>query len=128
MLTEAETDILRQAAGLIIPASETYDVPGADDLAIVAEIAVSAARDIDAVRAALAAFAAQPDESFPKAHPAHAEVLQTIVASCYYRDARVLRSLGRSAEPPFPDGFEVEKGDFTLLDPVRARGPIWRKT
>ena len=127
MLTEPETDTLRQAAGLIIPASEAYDVPGADDLLIMAEIAVSAAREAGAVRAALTAFAAQPDESFPKTYPAHAEVLQTIVASCYYRDARVLRSLGRSAEPPFPNGFQVEEGDFSLLDPVRARGPIWRK-
>ena len=55
MLTEAETDTLLQAAGLIIPASEAYDVPGADDLLIMAEIAVSAAREAGAVRAALTA-------------------------------------------------------------------------
>ena len=127
MFTEAEIETLTRVAGLIIPASKAYGLPGADDPAIMADITVSAARDEAAVRAALAAFAEIGDASFQQSHPAEAEVLQTIVASCYYRDARVLTSLGRDPRPPMPDGFEVEQGDFSLLDPVRARGPIWRK-
>ena len=127
MFTDAEIDVLTKVAGLIIPTCAEHGVPGADDPAIMAEIAVSAARDEDAVRAALIAFAAVGDASFQHSHPAEASVLQTIVASCYYRDARVLTSLGRDPRPPMPKGFEVEEGDFTLLDPVRARGPIWRQ-
>ena len=127
MLTEAEIETLRQVAGLIIPASAEYGVPGADDPAILAEIVTSARRDEDAVRAALAAFAGIGDMSFQISHPAEATVLQTIVASSYYRDPRVLTALGREPRPPMPGGFEVEEGDFSLLDPVRARGPIWRK-
>lgn len=126
MFSEAEIEVLSRVAGLIIPASETHGVPGANDPAIMAEIIVSARRDETAVRAAMAAFEAVGDTSFQQSHPAEASVLQTIVASCYYRDGRVLRSLGREAEPPMPDGFEVEKGDFSLLDPVRSRGVIWR--
>lgn len=127
MFTETELGTLTRVAGLIIPASEAYGVPGADDPAIMAEIIISAARDEAAVRAALEAFEANGDASFQQSHPAEAEVLQTIVASCYYRDPRVLTSLGRAPRPPMPLGFELEEGDFSLLDPVRERGPIWRK-
>lgn len=127
MFTETEIETLTRIAGLIIPTSERYGVPGADDPAIMAEIMVSAAREEEAVRNALTAFTGHGDAAFQQTQPEHAAVLQTIVASCYYRDARVLRSLGREARPPMPDGYEVEEGDFSLLDPVRARGPIWRK-
>ena len=37
-----------------------------------------------------------------------------------------MRSLEMEARAPFPKGFEVEAGDWSLLDPVRARSPIWR--
>lgn len=127
MFTEIEIETLSRVAGLIIPASDAHGVPGADDPAIMAEIIVSAGRTEVAVRAALAAFDAVGDASFQQSHPAEASVLQTIVASCYYRDARVLQSLGREAKPPMPDGFEVGRGDFSLLEEVRARGPIWRR-
>ena len=127
MFTDAEIEMLSKVAGLIIPASLTYEVPGADDPAIMAEILVSAGRREEAVRAALAAFEEVGDAGFQTSHPAEAAVLQTIVASCYYRDPRVLTSLGREARAPMPKGFEVEEGDFSLLDPVRARGPVWRR-
>lgn len=127
MFTDAEIEVLTRAAGLIIPASEAHGVPGADDPAIMAEVIISAGRNEAAVRSALAAFEEVGDASFQHSHPAEADVLQTIVASCYYRDGRVLQSLGREAKPPMPDGFQVGQGDFSLLDEVRARGAIWRR-
>ena len=30
------------------------------------------------------------------------------------------------ARPPFPKGFDVEQGDWSLLDPVKRRGTIYR--
>jgi hypothetical protein len=45
---------------------------------------------------------------------------------CYYRDARVMESLGMEARPPFPKGYELEQGEWSLLDPVRDRGKMWR--
>ena len=127
MLSKAEVEVLGRVAGLIIPESEAHGVPGADDPAILAEIIVSAGRNEAAVKAALSAFEAVGDASFQQSHKEEAAVLQTIVASCYYRDGRVLESLGREARPPMPKGFEVEAGDFSLVDEVRARGPIWRR-
>ena len=53
-------------------------------------------------------------------------VLTRIVLLCYYRDDRVMVSLGLEARPPFPKGHVLEQGDWSLLDPVRARKPFWR--
>ena len=54
-------------------------------------------------------------------------VLTRIVLLCYYRDDRVMVSLGLEPRPPFPKGHELEQGDWSLLDPVRARAPFWRR-
>ena len=53
--------------------------------------------------------------------------LSRIILQCYYRDDRVMRSLGLEPRPPFPKGFEVEQGDWSLLDPVRARPKFYRE-
>ena len=53
-------------------------------------------------------------------------VLTRIVLLCYYRDDRVMLSLGLEARAPFPKGHVLEQGDWSLLDPVRARKPFWR--
>ena len=51
-------------------------------------------------------------------------VLQTV--TCYYQDDRVMEAIGMEARPPFPKGYEVVAGDLSLLDPVRARGQVYR--
>ena len=48
-----------------------------------------------------------------------------IVLLCYYRDDRVMLSLGMEPRPQFPKGHVVEQGDWSLLDQVRARAPFW---
>lgn len=45
--------------------------------------------------------------------------LTRVVVQCYYRDDCVMRSLGMEVRPPFPKGFEVEQGDWSLLDRAR---------
>lgn len=52
--------------------------------------------------------------------------LQTV--ECYYLDSRVMTAIGLPPRAPFPDGYTVHRGDLTLLDPVRERGQIWRRT
>ena len=52
--------------------------------------------------------------------------LVRVVLLCYYRDDRVMRSLGQEPRPPFPKGHVVEQGDWSLLDPVRARARMYR--
>ena len=52
--------------------------------------------------------------------------LSSVIVQCYYRNDQVMESLGMEPRPPYPKGHEVPQGDFNLLDPVRARGKIWR--
>jgi len=140
-LTEAEFEDLRCLAGMVIPASAKYNVPGADDDRIVSDILGSIARDLNHVRTALSTLRALAGGSFAAldatrrtelAAKLRAEgglpvrVLTRIVLLCYYRDDRVMVSLGLEARPPFPKGHVVEQGDWSLLDPVRARKPFWR--
>lgn len=127
--------------GHMIPASARHGLPGADDPAIYADILRSVGRDRQALTEALAAvetragtgFAALSREEqaailqeFRADEPALAGVIEAVTARCYYRDDRVMASIGIEVRPPFPEGYAVEEGDLSLLDPVRARGPIWR--
>jgi hypothetical protein len=138
--TEQARD-LRTLAGMIIPPSAVYDVPGADDDRIFNDILRSLERDRDDVRRALShlaaiagcAFADLEAERRTEVAAAFREVggaplaaLVRVVLLCYYRDDRVMRSLGQEIRPPFPKGHVVEQGDWSLLDPVRARPPMYR--
>ncbi len=140
-LTSDETADLRCLAGMIVPPSAKYGVPGADDDTIFADIVTSIGRDADHVRGALASVRRLAGGSFAALDATHrAEVaaklradggaavgaLTRIVLLCYYRDDRVMVSLGLEVRPPFPKGHELEQGDWSLLDPVRARKPFWR--
>ena len=65
-------------------------------------------------------------ESFRAASPAGANTIYLAVVQCYYRDDRVMASIGMEVRPPFPKGFEIPQGDLSLLEPVRARGKAYR--
>ena len=133
---------LHALAGAIIPPSAAYDVPGADDDRIFNDILRSIERDRDDVLRALAHLAELSGGAFADLDPARrAEVaaafreaggvplaaLVRVVLLCYYRDDRVMRSLGQEPRSPFPKGHVVEQGDWSLLDPVRARPRMYRQ-
>ena len=140
-LTPAETRDLRCVAGMMIPPSTEFDVPGADDAIIFADIVKSLGRDLPDVRKALsslseiagAAFAdvdatrrESAAESFRARGGVEVATLSRVILQCYYRDDRVVRSLGLEPRPPFPKGHTLEQGDWSLLDPVRTRPKMWR--
>lgn len=144
--TAAQRDCLRAIAAAMIPASDAYDLPGADDAAIFASILAKAGRMQAAVDQALGAIedAAQarygtgyvrldPEtrleilDALRRNAPPPLPPLVSVITAGYYEDDRVLRSLGYEARPPFPEGHVVEQGDWSLLDPVRARTPFYRK-
>ena len=52
-------------------------------------------------------------------------VFQTLVA--YYAHPAVLEALGHEPRPPYPKGYDVPPTDFSILDPVRERDPIYRR-
>ncbi len=55
-------------------------------------------------------------------------ILALPAVECYYLDNRVMAAIGLPARAPYPEGFTVHRGDLSLLDPVRERGQIWRRT
>ena len=140
-LTADQARDLRALAGMIIPSSTVYDVPGADDEKIFDDILRNLERDRDDIGRALSHLAAIGGGAFADLEPEHrADVtkafrevggaplaaLVRVVLLCYYRDDRVMQSLGLEPRPPFPKGHVVEQGDWSLLDPVRARPPMYR--
>jgi hypothetical protein len=141
-LSAAQRDDLRTLAGVMIPQSAEFGVPGADDPAIQADILATLGRDAGPVRQALDALARLAGRPFATLEPARQEAvalelraqggaavatLARVVLQCYYRDDRVVRSLGLEPRPPYPKGHVLEDGDWSLLDPVRTRPPMWRR-
>jgi hypothetical protein len=141
-LTPAQRDDLRTVAAMIVPASNEYKVPGADDPAIQADMLATLGRDTALVAQALDHLArlagrrlSELDQGkrdavateFRATGGAAAATLVRVVLQCYYRDDRVLRSLGLELRAPFPKGYTLKEGDWALLDPVRARAGTLRR-
>lgn len=141
--SSAELDLMRGLAGLMIPASDEYGVPGANDDAIFDVIVTRAKESADGVKAGLHEvealsrgrhgqdFLALDNETaltlaedLRDKYQLH--LLMSITAQCYYQDDRVLVALAIEPRPPFPQGHEVTQGDWSLLDPVRARKKFYR--
>jgi hypothetical protein len=66
-------------------------------------------------------------QEFRSSGGAAAATLVRVVLQCYYRDDRVLRSLGLELRAPFPKGYVLPDGDWSLLDPVKARAGTLRR-
>src|SRR3954470_14243799 len=141
-LTATQRADLRTIAAMIVPASDEYKVPGADDPTIQADILATLGRDTRLVAAALdhlARLAGAPlaeldatrrdavAEEFRRRGGAAAATLVRVVLQCYYRDDRVLRSLGLELRAPFPKGYVLPEGDWSLLDTGNARGGTLRR-
>ena len=140
-LSEAQRRDLRLIAGIMVPASEEFAVPGADDAAIFDDILRSLGRDRASVRDALTRLAAQAGgalaalddarrqtvaDAFLASDAPEVATLGRVILQCYYRDDRVMRSLGLEPRPTFPKGHTLEQGDWSLLDAVRGRAKMWR--
>ena len=140
-LTAEEIRDLGEIAGTMIPADAALGMPGADDPHILADIVRSVGRDLPHVREAVAAIRGKSGGAFAgmsgddrealiNAYHADggaaAATLGRVILGAYYRDDRVLLAIGHEARAPFPKGYVVEQGDWSLLDPVRNRAPFWR--
>jgi hypothetical protein len=139
--SSAELRALGEIVGTMIPGGPERAMPGADDPAILADIARSAGRDGPLIRTALAEIDSCAGGSFASLDAARREALINdwyaagspaaaalgrAVLSAYYRDDRVLQAIGHEARAPFPQGHVVEQGDWGLLDPVKRRAAFWR--
>lgn len=140
LLSEEEQNVLMLVIGHIIPEDAANNLPGANDPAIFLDILVVDRQQRNALKQLTAAvtsylpkpvFSISKDKlfealaAFREEKPTDAQYLQTITALAYYRDKRVLKSIGIDPRPPFPEGYKVEAGDWDLLEPVRQRGKIY---
>jgi hypothetical protein len=140
-LSTEERNALRCLVGIIIPASAEYGVPGADDETIFADILATLVpsakqvtetlRQLDTIAGGMFAELDANEqhaasERFRTSASPLVSLVTALVAQCYYRDDRVMRSLGMEPRPPFPLGFAVEDGDWSLLEAVRARPQLYR--
>lgn len=144
--TDEEIQTLNILVEMIIPASDEYRLPGASDTAIFADILATAEPKQAMVAAALTALdglawesqsnafsALEQDardgiaEIFRRQHRGEADNLAAITLQCYYRDHRVMRAIDMESRPPFPDGYTLDQGDWSLLNQVRGRPEFYRK-
>ncbi|PDH40724.1 MAG: hypothetical protein CNE99_03100 [OM182 bacterium MED-G24] len=145
-ISSEQTSILACLASILIPASDKYDIPGADDETIMSDIISAAREHAESFKTGLDAFDAYAQsefdtdfvsldhddrmaivEHFQDNAPHFIHALVSVTVSVYYQDTRVMKSLGLEARPPFPEGYELPQGDWSMLDPVKERGEIWRK-
>lgn len=142
-LDSSQKETLLCVLAHMIPASAQFGIPGADDPIIFADILRSIGRDGEAVQKSLRSIDALAHGRLTTLSPALqrgllaqfrcdepdlARVLESIAARSYYRDNRVLRSIGMEARAPYPGGYQVSQGDWSLLDPVLKRGRMYRET
>ena len=140
-LTNEQLEALKIIAEKMIPANEVYGVPSGGDERVFAEIKIAATREADilaqgldelleACEGNLADQSASVVQALVEGSTVSrfAGTVVTAIVECYYRDSRVMTALGMEPRAPFPQGYDLPDGDWSMLDPVRARGPIWRET
>jgi hypothetical protein len=138
IFSAAERRVIASIVEATIGPDELRDLPGASDPQILAIILEKAENFAARLKTGIELLQAELD---PLTTPASdllqkldgdvrfrslSRVLTIIVMQSYYQDPRVLKAAGLSARPPFPLGHEVESGDWSLLEPVKARDPFYR--
>ena len=145
-LTETQSRTLKALLNLIIPADSDRAMPGAGELDFIGYIKEFASdsmaaihREIDSLDARLTNELGAGVEELEErvleqfvdklraSEPYFAVNVVIQAINCYYQDDRVVTALGWEARPPFPKGFDVVRGDLSLLEPVRQRGKIYRE-
>ena len=129
----------------VIPAA-SESIPGAGSLGLTEDIEANLGETASLVASGLAAleekarerfdasFAEMPAESraalveeVATAIPGFIETLVYHTYTAYYQHPKVAVAIGLRAEPPFPNGYELEVGDLGLLDAVRRRSKLFRE-
>ena len=145
-LSKEQIQTLQYLVGIMIPASLKYDVPGADDKIIFETILVASQVNFHLIEEGLQSLDAlsknccrqdfnfldkrtqhKVAHTFLKSSGPYLDAIIDVTLQCYYCDERVMKSLGMEARPPFPMGYEVKQGDWSLLDPVRNMEKIYRE-
>ena len=148
IFTNQELDLFKRIARAVIPASLDKGLPAADDEKIFARLLVyteeqseQLKRELDellAIEGGISTFCDTVEtrfdawiacwaEKWPNQTHGFFRRFVPLVLRAYYQDARVHSAYDRRPGPPFPDGYEIIEGNWSLLDPVRGRPPLYRR-
>jgi len=144
-LTSAQRATLDIVLNLIVPPSADGRMPGAAEVGVPAYLFAEAPDALPALCRELEELERRSRERFAREfaeleererksliaemrarEPSFMSRLSMKTLACYYQHDRVLEGLGMEARPPYPKGYQVVQGDLSLLEPVRARGKIYR--
>lgn len=145
MLADKELQLLKQLARYLIPADPEKGLPGADAPEIfgrfVARVEERAERLLPILQSQFAAVMERPemlvDEEFAafcspwvSAWPAESNTFLArtvpLLLQSYYEDFSVQQLYERRPGAPFPEGYTVVQGDWSLLDQVREQPLLYR--
>ena len=140
MLRDDHLRILEAVLDAIIPPCEELGMPGAGEAGVALHIS-QAIEQSPEIEPGIAAGLSALGSEFPGRAPSErAQALVELSADQpgfvpgllfhtyqgYYESPKVLEALDLPPRPPHPQGYEMEPSDFSLLEPVRARGKLYR--
>ena len=144
-LTSGQRATLDTVLDMIVPPSADGRMPGAAEVGVPAYLFAEAPDALPALCRELEELERRSRERFAREfaeleererksliaemrarEPSFMSRLSMETLACYYQHDRVLEGLGMEARPPYPKGYQVVQGDLSLLEPVRARGKIYR--
>ena len=138
------TDIIHAFLDTILPSDQTLGVPSG------ASLDITRPTSRDGIEQRLADVATLIDQTahdllesdfvtlssedrlkiIEKAKRKDMRLMTAMIVHClrhYYTDPRVLRCLPAGAVPPFPVGNQMAEDDWSILEPVYQRGPVYRE-
>ncbi len=144
-LTERQREYLNVVLALIVPAAPERGLPAGSEVGVLEYIrahspdvlpeiagqldeldAVAQAGGVDSFGGGSASEQQGWVEQLRAADGSFLRRLAQQTMACYYQHDQVLLAIGMPARPPYPEGNEVVSGDLSLLDPVIARGKVYR--
>jgi hypothetical protein len=144
-LSDEQRNTLSMLCDLMIPASTDGKMPAASTLGLYDDVSDLSDGDLqtlsgglDELQAAAQSglkhsysdLSAQDAQSvFDDLRPQlrrFAGVFTVQTAARYYSNDQVMVLIGLEPRPPWPQGNTVKQGDWSLLDPVRKRAPMYR--
>lgn len=145
-LTESEVETLSAVLDTLIPASTALGMPSAGEPRIVEDVHHSVRNTQPILKSTLAKINDSALEQHTVRFSAltfeqrtellnsdgvtgipEFRTLQFVLLQCYYRDPVAMKSLGMEPRAPFPEGFDMEQGDWDLLEPVKRRSKFYRE-
>lgn len=144
-LTEQEQQLLKRLCRLLLPADTLMGLPGGDDPEIFGRLLNRLAPRADRFSKLLQSkfssyddLLSMSDEDFQarcapslRSWPSKPDDLLarliTPLLQSYYEDHRIQAVYQRRPGAPFPEGYTVIQGDWSLLDDVKSRPSIFRQ-